>query len=147
MLDHLIWDGLSAMMLRTLFLCLTTAGLSLLGACSHTPFFSSQLRVDDDHQCPLNLRVGQELVLNLPSNPSTGFRWKVRAAAPTLLTPLGPEAYLPPEGNAVGGEGISRWHFRASHTGNGRLLLSYQRPWEATSESAGLFDCRVNVVD
>ncbi|TWH76523.1 inhibitor of cysteine peptidase [Azomonas agilis] len=136
-------------MISTLLRLPLTAGLMLaLSACSSSrPFSAADVRVTDDNQCPINLVVGQNLTLDLPSNPSTGFRWKVQDHASELLSSLAPEDYLQPEGSLVGAEGTARWRFKAKQEGAGRILMSYQRPWEATGEAAGLFDCRISVAD
>ncbi len=50
--------------------------------------------LDDADDCsPLKLTQGQELVLTLPSNPTTGFRWELRNPAASVLKRLGPEVY------------------------------------------------------
>lgn len=133
------------MTLMRLPLLLTTLCLLLAGCGGGTRAPSTPLTVDDDSQCPLNLSLGQMLTLNLPSNPSTGFRWNMQDGASELLKSLGPELHSQAKGELVGAEGTSSWRFIASDTGTGRLLLSYQQPWQATGEAAGLFDCRVSV--
>lgn len=148
MLSHPKWLTGFAMTSTLLRLPLTAGLMLTLSACSSShPFSSADVQVTDDNQCPINLVVGQNLTLDLPSNPSTGFRWKVQDHASELLSPLEPEDYLQPEGGLVGAEGTARWRFKANKEGTGRILMSYQRAWEATGEAAGLFDCRVVVAD
>ncbi|KAB0741360.1 peptidase inhibitor I42, partial [Pseudomonas aeruginosa] len=54
--------------------------------------------LDDADDCsPLKLTQGQELVLTLPSNPTTGFRWELRNPAAGVLRRLGPEVYSNPD--------------------------------------------------
>ena len=65
---------------------LTLPALALLTACAHQ---SGTLELKKDRQCPLTLNKGQQLILSLPSNPTTGFRWEVRDAAPSVLQSLG----------------------------------------------------------
>lgn len=55
--------------------------LALLGACAQTPS-SVTLEQKQQSQCPLSLQVGQQFILRLPSNPTTGFRWLLRDSAP-----------------------------------------------------------------
>jgi len=50
-----------------------------------------------------------------------------------------------PKDDMIGGDGLSTWRFEARQAGSGRLYLTYQRPWEADGEPAGLFDCRIEV--
>lgn len=121
--------------------CALPLFLLLLGACASTP--PSSVSINADRQCPLALHTGQTLILSLPSNPATGYRWQIRDAADELLRSLGPEVFK--ESEMIGGEGLSTWRFEARHSGQGRLLLAYQRPWEADVEPVGLFDCRIEV--
>lgn len=124
---------------------LLPACLSLLAACTQTP---SNVSLDADAQskCPLQIQRGQELMLSLRSNPSTGFRWVVKDAASGVLKSLGPEVYSNPEEvGLVGSAGQSTWRYKAEQTGNGHLLMIYHRPWEANVAPASTFDCQVEV--
>ncbi|MBB4862639.1 inhibitor of cysteine peptidase [Pseudomonas nitritireducens] len=95
---------------------------------------------------PLKLHAGQELVLILPSNPTTGFRWEMRNAANGLLRALGPEVYSNPEdAGLVGSAGESTWRFRVSGAGEDQLELAYRRPWEAEVAPAQTFVCPIKV--
>lgn len=123
--------------------CLLPLSLLMLGACASTP--PSSLSVSDDRVCPLSLNVGQTLIVSLPSNPATGFRWQLQEASSELLKSLGPEVFSTQDSNLIGGEGLSTWRFMALEAGQGQLLLAYQRPWEADAEPTDLFDCRIEV--
>ncbi len=95
---------------------------------------------------PIELKQGQTLILSLPSNPTTGFRWQLFDAAPSVLKALGPEVYrVPKEAGIVGSAGLSTWRFQATLPGQGRLLLQYQRPWEQGVAPALIYDCAVHV--
>lgn len=96
-------------------------------------------------KCPLTLELGQRLILSLPSNPSSGYRWNLEQAAPELLRNLGPEVYSHPDEatSMIGSEGTSTWRFEVIGEGSAHLSLSYQRPWE--SEPADSFECRLQV--
>jgi inhibitor of cysteine peptidase len=118
-------------------------GLALLAACAHQP---SSLIVQQQSQCPLQLYSGQQVVLTLPSNPTTGYRWMLRDNAKNVLHSLGPEVYSNPEdAGLVGSAGQSTWRFQANQAGEGHLLLTYQRPWEPEVAPAQTFDCRLLV--
>ena len=95
---------------------------------------------------PIELKQGQTLILSLPSNPTTGFRWQLFDAAPSVLKALGPEVYrVPEEAGIVGSAGLSTWRFQATLPGQGRLLLQYQRPWEQGVAPALIYGCAVHV--
>lgn len=120
-------------------------GLALLSACAHKPS-SVTLQQNQQSKCPLTLYSGQQLILQMPSNPTTGFRWILRDAAPGALQSLGPEVYSNPEdAGLVGSAGQSTWRFQARQAGAGRLLLTYQRPWETGVAPAHTFDCALRI--
>ena len=122
---------------------LLALSLALLGACAQKPA-SVTLQQNQQSKCPLELRAGQQFILRLPSNPTTGFRWLLRDAAPQVLQSLGPEVYTNPEdAGVVGSAGISTWRFQVAQAGEGRLLLTYERPWEVGVAPAQRFDCLI----
>lgn len=123
--------------------CALPFSLLMLAACASTP--PSSVSINEDRQCPLALHSGQTLILSLPSNPATGYRWHLQEASAEQLKSLGPEVFSTPKSDLIGGDGISTWRFEAANPGSGRLLLTYQRPWETDVEPVGLFDCRVEV--
>lgn len=131
--------------MRTVHRSLLPLGLALLAACAQKPT-SVSLQQDQQDECPLTLHGGQQLILTLPSNPTTGFRWILRDAAPGALQSLGPEVYSNPEdAGLVGSAGQSTWRFQARQAGAGRLLLTYQRPWETGVAPAHTFDCALRI--
>lgn len=119
--------------------------LALLAGCAGQP--KPVVTLEDASDCkPLKLHTGQELVLILPSNPTTGFRWEMRNAANGLLRPLGPEVYSNPEdAGLVGSAGESTWRFRVTAAGEDKLELAYRRPWEAEVAPAQTFTCPIAV--
>ncbi len=122
---------------------LSFAPALLLAGCASAP--PSSVALNDDADCPVTLQRGQTLIVTLPSNPTTGYRWDIRDLSTEQLKSLGPEVFSSPKTDLIGGDGLSTWRFEAADTGTGRVLLTYQRPWEADAEPAGLFDCRVEV--
>lgn len=115
--------------------------LALLQACS-TPHPDRQVVVADN-RCPPRLQTGQTLILNLPGQPTTGYRWQLLDSAEGVLESLGPEVFRSPDSDLVGGEGIFTWRFQVAGSGAGRLYLTYARPWETAAEPAARLDCRV----
>lgn len=122
---------------------LSLVPLLMLAGCASAP--SGTVALSDEAECPVTLQPGQKLIVSLPSNPTTGYRWQAREISGEQLKSLGPEVFSSPKNDLVGGDGISTWRFQADQRGSGRLYLTYERPWETESEPAGLFDCRVEV--
>lgn len=118
-------------------------GLSLLTACAQQP--AHNVTLEDQSDCPQQLHVGQQLILSLPSNPTTGYRWAIQDSAGGVLRPLSPEVYSSSESGVIGGGGQSTWRFQAFAAGQGRLRLTSQQPWEPEAEPAETFDCAITV--
>ena len=74
---------------------------------------------------------GQLLVVTLPSNPSTGYRWRWRIEGQPVVQPDGDPAFaVSVDTDRVGAAGNERWLLRAQQAGQGRLVFEYYRPWE-----------------
>ncbi|MGL4317465.1 MAG: protease inhibitor I42 family protein [Pseudomonas sp.] len=126
---------------------LLPCAIVLLAACADRPTTSS-MTVQEKQlgKCPMQLRSGQTLVVTLPSNPTTGFRWVVGNAAPGVLRSLGPEVYTTPEdAGLVGSAGQSTWRYQAYQPGQAHLQMHYQRPWETGVAPAKSIDCQLEV--
>jgi inhibitor of cysteine peptidase len=118
--------------------------LSLLAACAQQP--KHIVTLEDQSDCPLPLKTGQTLMLSLPSSPTTGYRWQIQDAAPSILRSLGPEVYNNSgDKNMVGSAGQSVWRYQASTAGTGRLLMVYQQPWAPEVAPEQTFDCTITV--
>jgi inhibitor of cysteine peptidase len=115
-----------------------------LAACATQP--KQNVTVEKQSECPVQLRSGQNLILTLPSNPTTGYRWAIQDSAGGVLQALGPEVYSNPEdAGIVGSAGISTWRFQAFAAGNGRLRLTSQQPWAPEVLPVDTFDCTISV--
>ena len=118
--------------------------LVLLAACASAP--KQNVSVDNQSACPLQLKNGQNLILTLPSNPTTGYRWAIQDSAGGVLRSLGPEVYTSSDnGQLLGSGGQSTWRFQVFAPGSGRLRLTSQQPWEPEAEPAQVFDCPITV--
>ena len=73
------------------------------------------------------LLSGDTLVVRLPGNPTTGYRWTV-TARPSALRALG-STYLAPAKGLPGQGGTYVFRFRA-RAGAGTLRLAYARSFE-----------------
>ena len=118
--------------------------LALLAACASSP--KQNLTVEKQSECPLRMSNGQNLILTLPSNPTTGYRWAIQDSAGGVLKALSPEVYSNPEdAGIVGSAGISTWRFQAFALGTGRLRLTYSQPWAPEVTAVQSFDCAIAV--
>ena len=117
--------------------------LALLAGCASAP--KQNVSGDNQSACPLQLKNGQNLILTLPSNPTTGYRWATQDSAGGVLRALRPEVYSSTESGVIGGGGQSTWRFQAFAPGQGRLRLTSQQPWEPEAEPVETFDCAITV--
>ena len=123
---------------------LALLSVALLAACASQP--KQNITVENQSECPLQLSTGQNLILTLPSNPTTGYRWAIQDSAGGVLRKVSPEVYSNPEDSGlVGNAGQSTWRFHAFASGTGRLLLTYQQPWAPEVAPVKTFDCAIKV--
>nr|WP_244309141.1 protease inhibitor I42 family protein [Pseudomonas duriflava] len=96
---------------------------------------------------PLTLKQGQELLLTLPSDPSSGYRWLIDDSATSILKSLGPEVFssADKDEDIVGAAGQSSWRFKSIHSGNAALALSYKQPWDSNAQPEKTFTCQIRV--
>ncbi|GAV45361.1 protease inhibitor I42 family protein [Streptomyces acidiscabies] len=91
----------------------------------------------------VQVRAGDDIVVELPENPSTGYLWEITGIEGLEVT--GDDHASAPTG-LVGAGGSRVLRLRAEKAGEGRLELVYRRSWEAEGENAGQYALRVTVV-
>lgn len=108
-----------------------------------TPFFflqtaypesSSQPKIvpvdENKNNSIVALRVGDQIEISLPGNPTTGYEWKIRAVDWKILEPLSEPDYAP-EGEALGAGGRYTLRLKAIATGESLVEMVYRRPFNA----------------
>jgi inhibitor of cysteine peptidase len=77
------------------------------------------------------LASGQDLVVRLPSNPTTGYRWIYVEPKDAVLRVDGPSSYeAQSAGGAAGAGGMEIWKLAPLKPGQQQLRFEYRRPWE-----------------
>jgi len=77
------------------------------------------------------LASGQDLVVRLPSNPTTGYRWIYVEPKDAVLRVDGPSSYEAQiAGGAAGAGGTEIWKLAPLKPGQQQLRFEYRRPWE-----------------
>lgn len=112
----------------------------LLGGCTGSPVTPSStnpepapLRVGaTDSGSKLEMQLGQQLILALDSNPSTGYTWQNKDEAPEVLRSVGAPKFSS-KSTAIGAGGTQQWTYQATRKGSGTLAFVYVRPWETTA--------------
>jgi inhibitor of cysteine peptidase len=111
--------------------------LSLAGlACGSQPQGSvAPVTVSDsDSGNSIELQQGQELIIRLPSNPSTGYTWSQADATSVPLKVQGSPYYETDKSSGnpppPGAGGTEVWTYTAASTGQQNLRFEYRRSWE-----------------
>ncbi len=86
-------------------------------------------------------RTGDDIVVELPENPSTGYRWQP-AVDPEALEVTG-DSYHASTGR-VGAPGVRRLTFRVRSAGPARLRIEKRRSWEPAAVAEFGFDLAVD---
>jgi len=96
----------------------------------------------------LVLRCGEMLVVQLPSNPSTGYSWRMLPFHQGLLAQCGEPGYEPVRSSKrlVGAGGRETWKFRAVGAGSLKLTFSYARPWENDVKPVRMIEWPVTII-
>ena len=116
----------------------------ILSACSHP----QTVQVSPPEQLPIatadngtkvNAFVGQELVITLEGNPSTGYTWETKDLDTTMFQQVGDATFTSSNPNLVGAGGTQTLTIKALKAGTATLTLVYHRPWETGVAPANTF--------
>ena len=80
-------------------------------------------------------RVGEDLVLELDENPTTGYTWTAESADADALQ-LATGSYRAGDGAFAGAAGKRQFHFIATMPGEVQLSFRLARPWEQDAAAA-----------
>jgi predicted secreted protein len=75
----------------------------------------------------ITVRVGEEFVIALEGNPTTGYQWEAHYDSSMLQ--LVDRAFSA-DSRGIGSGGIERFRFKAPTAGDTQLELIYKRAWE-----------------
>jgi inhibitor of cysteine peptidase len=93
-----------------------------------------------DGVIPSRLSLGEECLLTLPSNPSTGYRWELQAGAAGVVEQVGQAEFQPSPDDTglprVGAGGVEVFRLRAIRAGDTTLHFVYRRAWESAQTPA-----------
>lgn len=94
-------------------------------------------------QARISVRVGEQFVVELESNPTTGYQWQPDFD-PAALRLVGRDFSLARAAvdAAVGGGGVERFRFEALAAGVSRLSFAYRRSWEPGARDLAQFEVK-----
>jgi|SRR6516162_1140637 inhibitor of cysteine peptidase len=91
----------------------------------------------------IELHVGEEIVIVLRENPTTGFRWHPISSGEPVCTLL--DHSFDSAGSSPGRAGSHSWRFQAVKEGAGKIEFAYRRSWEQDRPPAQSFTLGVHV--
>jgi predicted secreted protein len=77
-----------------------------------------------------DVKVDEEFEIELESNPSTGYEWKMTTAPDESILSLSGDEFIPADTDAVGAPGSHVWKFKALKDGRTNMVFEYARSWE-----------------
>jgi predicted secreted protein len=87
----------------------------------------------EDHNTQRQIRVGDELLVELPALPGAGFRWTEEAVSTGILqhqsTTYAPQIEFQTSA-AIGAATLQRFAYRAATPGTVELKFRYWRSWQ-----------------
>jgi predicted secreted protein len=93
----------------------------------------------------IELRWDQELLVRLPNNLNTGYRWSLAAAPASVLKLEGLPALERDPNGLAGAAVVEIWRFTTAHTGQQVLVFDYRLPWETDAPPARQLSFTVTV--
>ncbi|MFN9546986.1 MAG: protease inhibitor I42 family protein [Cyanobacteriota bacterium] len=96
-----------------------------------------------DNGARISLPTGASVVLRLPENPTTGYRWTVAPHPPVVAMEEGDDTQ---SGALIGAGGERCWHLRAISPGTTSLAFKHWREWEGESSVIERYALTVHVM-
>ena len=88
----------------------------------------------------VSLLPGQSLIIRLPENPTTGYRWAVAVSGGMTLV----SDDFSPTGAGVGAGGTRTLEWTSPALGSQRITLALRRPWEAAEAAIRRFTVTID---
>jgi len=79
--------------------------------------------------------AGQDVVINLLSNRTTGYQWQLADPLDETILKLAGSEYIAPNTDRVGAPGKEVWTFKTLRAGETTISFRYVRPWEKAAEA------------
>ena len=98
---------------------------------ANPPMSKSEITVNDaNNHSQIIIQKGNMMIVELLTNPGTGYSWQIIKNDPDKLKPLGDSVLKPLETEAPGASENQVFRFLAQNSGLAVLELHYLRPWE-----------------
>lgn len=105
----------------------------------------SQLMIQQsDHGKTFAIDLGDQFVIQLAENPSTGYQWQVISINDRIVV-LQASNYENASGVAMGGGGTKTFVYQAKTLGTDQIRLILQREWEPQDKAIDRFAVTIHV--
>ena len=84
----------------------------------------------DDMTNTIKATPGEEFVIKLDANPTTGYEWQLVQSIDDSLVKFVNSDYVSDMTSLLGSGGKSVWTFKAVRAGKAQISFKYIRPWE-----------------
>jgi inhibitor of cysteine peptidase len=98
-----------------------------------------------DNGNQVEVKQGGEIVINLDSNPSTGYSWEAQDLDGTMFEQVGDPVFASSNPDLVGSGGTLSLTFKTLKAGSATLNLVYHRAWETGVDPTDTFSVSVTV--
>lgn len=120
--------------------------LSSCGTDTGKNTMSSFTLTEDDQGKTITVHPGDQVVINLAENPTTGFQWAYDPVDNALLAlDSSASGYTPSPGGAIGGGGKHVWTFDAKGPGTVHLQFKLWRSWEGDASIIKRFGVAIQI--
>ena len=99
---------------------------------------------EQDDGATIDVRVGQAVIVNLPENATTGYRWAIEHVDPRRVEVREAEPQYP--ASAVGSGGRAQWLFLSRASGMTRITMKQWRPWEGDTSIVERFHVQLRIL-
>ncbi len=126
------------MLRKTLSLVTFTLVLILTAACNS----SKQVSLTTAEKgSQVDVKVGDQIVITLDGNPSTGYTWESLDLDTTIFEQVGEPAFSQQQPRPGRGGWVPYLDIQSCEGGDGYLTLVYHRPWETGVDPSGHVRC------
>jgi inhibitor of cysteine peptidase len=128
-----------------IFVCVAALGQQAASASKAQPSSPAVILTERDNGTDIDITIGSALVVQLPSNPSTGYNWTIAGEPSPLKLQKTSFRKGATKASSVGASGTAIFQLRASSPGLATLTLIYRRSWEYNVAPIKTFTVRVDV--
>ncbi|HEV7692942.1 MAG TPA: protease inhibitor I42 family protein [Hyphomonadaceae bacterium] len=89
--------------------------------------------------------LGEEILVRLPENPTTGYQWQVSFSGSGEVASIGDSFEAGTASSAPGAAGHRILRFKATRPGAVKLALVERRAWEAAAIGAKTWEAQIIV--